>query len=98
MGVKVTGVDEIHEALVEVVRRLHDKTLITSRLETGMRRHVHVITGYLKSTIYHDRMVAGADADYAGDEADKGGSHDYGQRAINAFPVEEYFDEIVEAF
>jgi len=52
----------------------------------------------MKSTVYHTNFLAGADAFYAGYEADRGGTHDFAQRAINAFPVKEYFDEIVEPF
>jgi hypothetical protein len=95
---RVIGADELHKALVEMIKRTGDKSLITSRLEMDMRHFAHIITGYMKSTIYHNRMIAGADAYYAGFEADRGGSHDYAQRAINAFPVDKYFDEIVEPF
>lgn len=96
--VRVIGGRELHAALVEMVSRIHEKELITKRLDVGMREHAHVITGFMKSTIYHNRMVAGADASYAGFEADRGRDHDFAQRAINAFPVEEYFDELVESF
>ena len=96
--VRVIGGDELHKALVEMIQRTGNKSLITERLDVDMRKYAHIITGFMKSTIYHNRMIAGADAFYAGYEADRGGSHDYAQRAINAFPVEEYFDEIVEPF
>jgi hypothetical protein len=97
-SVRIIGADELHRALVEMIQRTGDKSLITSRLETDMRHFAHIITGYMKSTIYHNRMIAGADAYYAGYEADRGGSHDYAQRAINAFPVDKYHDKIVEPF
>lgn len=96
--VRVIGADELHAALVEMIQRLGDKSLITSKLDADMRKFAHIITGFMKSTIYHNRMIAGADAYYAGYEADRGGSHDYAQRAINAFPVDKYHDEIVEPF
>lgn len=96
--VRIIGADELHKDLVEMIQRMGDKSLITSRLEVDMRKFAHIITGYMKSTIYHNRMIAGADAYYAGFEADRGGSHDYAQRAINAFPVDRYHDEIVEPF
>lgn len=96
--VKIIGAGRLHAALVEMVSRINDKSLITERLDVGMRKYAHIITGHMKSTIYHNRMVAGADANYAGFEADRGRTHDYAQRAINAFPTDEYFDEIVEPF
>lgn len=98
MEVKVIGAKALHRALVEVVSRIHKKELITEKLDVGMTKYAHVITGYMKSTIYHNRMEAGADAPYAGFEADRGGGHDYAQQAINAFPTEKYHDEIVEPF
>ena len=97
-GVRIIGGDELHKALVEMLKRTGEVPLITKRLETDMRKYAHIITGYMKSTVYHTNFIAGADAFYAGFEADRGGSHDYAQRAINAFPVDEYFDEIVEPF
>jgi len=97
-GVRVIGGDELHKALVEMLKRTGEVPLITKRLEVDMRKYAHIITGYMKSTVYHTNFIAGADAFYAGYEADRGGSHDYAQRAINAFPVKEYFDEIVEPF
>lgn len=97
-SVRVIGEKKLHRALVEMTKLVGSKILITKRLDPGMRKFAHIITGFMQSTIYHNRMVAGADAYYAGYEADKGGSHDYAQRAINAFPVEEYFNEIVRPF
>ena len=97
-GVRVIGGDELHKDLVEMLKRTGKVPLITKRLETDMRKYAHIITGYMKSTVYHTNFIAGADAYYAGFEADRGGDHDFAQRAINAFPDEEYFDEIVEPF
>lgn len=97
-GVRVIGGDELHKALVEMIQRTGDKSLITQRLDMDMRKYAHIITGFMKSTIYHNRNIAGADAYYAGFEADRRGAHDYAQRAINAFPVEKYLDHIVEPF
>lgn len=98
MGVRIIGARALHGALVEMTSRVHDKSLITKRLDVGMREYAHVVTGYMRSTVYHDEMIAGADASYAGSEADRGGAHDYAQRAIDNFPVEDYFDELVEPF
>ena len=94
-GVKVIGGEDLHRALVKMLALVGNKSLVTKQLDTDMRRFAHVITGFMESTIFHDRNIAGADAFYAGFEADRGGSHDYAQRAINAFPVKKYFDKIV---
>ena len=97
-GVKVIGGDELHRALVKMLALVGNKKLVTKQLEVDMRRFAHIITGFMKSTTYHTFNIAGADAFYAGFEADRGGSHDYAQRAINAFPVEKYFDKLVKPF
>ena len=96
--VRVIGAHELHRDLVEMIRRAGDMSPITQQLAVDMRKFAHVITGYMKSTIYHTNFIAGADAYYAGSEADKGGSHDYAVRAIEAFPAEEHLDWIVEPF
>ena len=97
-AVRIIGEKKLHRALVEMTQNVGAKILITKRLDPAMREYAHEITGFMESTIYHNSMVAGADAYYAGYEADRGGAHDYAQRAINAFPVEEYFDELVRPF
>ena len=94
-GVKVIGGKKLHRALVEMLGLVGDTKLVTKQLEVDMRRFAHIITGFMKSTTYHTFNIAGADAFYAGYEADRGGRHDYAQRAINAFPIEKYFDKIV---
>jgi len=96
--VVIIGEAELHSALTEMLQRMGDLTLITNPLEGGMRKYAHVITGYMKSSIFHNRMIAGADATYAGFEADRGGEHDFAQKAIFAFPAGKYLDEIVEPF
>jgi len=95
VGVKLVGAQALIADLEEIVRRIEDTSLITSRLEEGMREHVPVDTGYLRESIYHDDETAGATAPYAGTVADR---DDYAQEAIDAFPVEEYLDELVEPF
>ena len=97
-AVRVIGAKKLHKALVEMVRRTGDKDRITSQLAVDMRKYAHIITGYMRSTVYHTNFIAGADAYYAGFEADKGGDHDYAQRAINAFPADKHLDWIVEPF
>ena len=97
--VYVIGADELGTDL-GTMRRLieEDPELITSQLDESMHKFVHVITGYLKSTIYHKGLVAGADAGYAGYEADRGGEHDFAELAIEDFDIERYADKIVEPF
>lgn len=97
--VHVIGANEL-AADFEKMRRLieEDPELITAQLDESMRRFVHVKTGYLKSTIYHKGLVAGADAPYAGYEADKGDDHDFAQQAIDDFDMERYADKLVEPF
>ena|SRR3990170_2576508 len=104
-GTKIIGADELARALEEMLERLDDLELITKPLAEGMRRVVHIQTGYLQSTIYHNRSIAGADAPYAGFEADRGDilaagkrGHDYAQRSIDDFDADAYFDRIVEPF
>lgn len=98
MAVKVIGADGLHKALVEMLALVGNKSIVTKQLDKDMRRFAHIITGFMESTIFHNRNIAGADAFYAGFEADRGGSHDYAQRAINAFPTEKYFDKLVKPF
>lgn len=98
MAAKVIGAERLQRALNEMLQNIGDPSLIASRLDVDMTKYAHVDTGYMKGTIYHKGNIAGAKAEYAGYEADRGGEHDYAQRAIDVFPVEDYFDEIVRAF
>lgn len=98
MGARIIGAERLHAGLVEMIRRIGDLSIVTEQLDKDMNKFAHVITGYMKSTIYHKRNIAGADAYYAGSEADKGGEHDYAQRAIDAFNSGDYLDEITGAF
>ena len=97
-AVRIIGKEELHAALVEMIKRTGEVEPITKRLDIDMRKYAHIITGFMKSTIYHNKMVAGADAYYAGYEADRGGAHDYAVRAIKAFPAGKHLDWIVEPF
>lgn len=98
MPAKVIGAKKLHRALVDLQSNIGNRRLVTKRLDAGMNKYAHVITGYMKSTIYYTNLIAGADASYAGFEADRGGDHDFAQLAIDNFPVEDYFDEIVRPF
>jgi hypothetical protein len=81
-----------------MLQNMNDLELITKPLASGMRKHAHVDTGYMRSSVYHKRDHAGADADYAGFEADRGGSHDFAVRAIEGFDIDEYLAHIVKPF
>ncbi|KKN57470.1 hypothetical protein LCGC14_0561820 [marine sediment metagenome] len=98
MTVKIIGARQLQRALAEVLQNIGDVSLVTSRLVIDMTKYAHIATGFLRGSIYHKDNIAGAKAPYAGFEADRGGLHDYAQRAINVFPVENYFDEIVRPF
>lgn len=98
MRIKIIGVMRLHAALVEMTSRIGDLSIVTEQLDEGMNKYAHVITGFMKSTIYHTFNIAGADAYYAGREADRGGSHDYAQRAIDVFDPSDYLDKITRAF
>lgn len=93
----VIGANELAADFEKVRRLIEDEPeLITRQLADSMRKFVHVQTGYLKSTIYHKGLVAGADAGYAGYEADRGGAHDYAERAIEDFDLDRYADKVTE--
>src|SRR3990172_153091 len=97
--VHVVGAAELGADL-EKMRRLieEDPELITGQLDESMSKFVHIVTGYLKSTIYHKGLIAGADAPYAGYEADRGGDHDFAQQAIDDFDMDRYADRVTEPF
>lgn len=98
MAVRIIGLPELHGAMEKMLQNMNDTKIITRELEDEMRRHVHVITGYLKSSIYHKELVAGADSPYAGYEADRGGEHDYAEKAIQSFDIDKYVKHIVKPF
>lgn len=93
----VIGANELADDFEKVRRLIEDEPeLITRQLDDSMRTFVHVQSGYLKSTIYHKRLEAGASAGYAGYEADRGGAHDFAERAIDDFDIEQYADQVTE--
>ena len=100
MGTKViiVGLFELTRDLKKLQVLLKNPELITWQLDLNMNKVVHVRTGYLKSTIYHKRNIAGADAPYAGYEEERGGGHAYATQAIEDFSIEKYADEVWEAF
>lgn len=97
--VYIIGADELSADFERMARIIKDEPeLITGQLDESMSRFAHVITGYLLGSIYHRGLVAGADAPYAGYEADKGGDHDFAEQAIEDFDLERYADEVVAPF
>jgi hypothetical protein len=95
---KIIGLKELLQDLDEIGERLDDVEIITKGLAEGMRKFVHIDTGYLKTTIYHKSNIAGAKAPYAGFEADRYGDHDYPGQAIDAWNEGKYLDWVVEPF
>lgn len=96
MGVEIIGLDKLLADLREVDRLIRGPgiSFITRHLAEGMRKHVHIDTKYLRSTIYHKKKIAGAKAAYAGYEEERGSSHAYATKAINDFHLETYADFI----
>jgi len=105
-NVRIIGLPELNKALADVaelIERIDD--IAPQMLEEDMHKFVHIITGHLKSTIYHKHALAGASANYAGYEADRGDrlaggktGHDYAQRAIDVFDMEKLANRIVEPY
>ncbi len=98
MRIRIIGLPRLITGLENIAEALEDVGLITEDLAEGMRRYAHVATGFMKSTIYHDEATAGASAPYAGFEAARGGEHDFAQKAIDAFKIDKYADEVVKEF
>lgn len=96
MAVKTVGFDELDRDLRRVIQNIGDIEIITKQLDALMKKFVHVESGYLKSTIYYRKNVAGADAPYAGTEEERGGEHAYATRAIEAFNLKQYADKVWE--
>ena len=97
--VYIIGLPDLTGALEEMQRIIKEEPeLITAQLADSMRKFAHERTGHLLETIYHKGLTAGASASYAGHEADRGGDHDFAQRAIDDFDMERYSDNIVAPF
>lgn len=95
----VIGANELAGDFEEMARIIKEEPeLITSQLDESMVKFAHVLTGYLRGSIYHKGPVAGADAPYAGYEDDRGGGHDFAEQAINDFDLRKYADKVVEPF
>jgi len=88
----------LQEALAKIRANLDNMEIITRPLAEGMRQYVHIDSGDLLASIDYEGAIAYGETDYAGFEADRGGSHDYATLAIEAWDVESYADEIVKDF
>ena len=93
--VKTIGFDLLANDIEQVRRLLQEPELITAALHASMSKFVHVETGRLKKSLYHKGNIAGAKAPYAGDEEEREGDHAYATRAIKAFDVDKYADEVL---
>jgi hypothetical protein len=93
--ITIIGGEDVIVEMGNMRRRMADPEEISAPLAENMRKVVHVITGYLKGTIYHEGLVAGATAHYAAYEARRGGNHDFATRAAKMFDLERYGDRII---
>ena len=98
MGVRVIGLRELQDDLVEMARRVEDLDIVYRQLASLMVDYVHVKSGFLKSSIGYNSQGAFASAPYASIEDERGGSHAFSIRAIDSFKEDEYLDRIVEPF
>ena len=96
MPVRIIGLDKLERDLAQVVENIGDLKLITEPLIRLQKKYAHVDTGYMRRNIYHKAYGTEATAPYAGYEGDRGGSHDFAQRAINSFDFGKYADQIME--
>jgi len=93
--ITIIGGQDVIVELGNMRKRISDPEEISAPLAENMRRVVHVITGYLKSTIYHEGLVAAATAHYAAYEARRGGDHDFATRAVKLFDMQRFGDRII---
>jgi hypothetical protein len=98
MKITITGDKDIIIALEGIRRRTLDPEEAAAPLAESMRRYAHVMTGYLRDSIYHEGNFAVASAPYAEYEADRGGDHDFAGQAVDDFNMERFADRIVEPF
>jgi hypothetical protein len=98
LTVKIIGLVEMRADFAEIIKNIGDVEIITKELADLMSQYVHVDTGYLRSSIYYAGNSAGASAEYAGFEDDRGGSHAYGTRAAEDIDIEKWADYVVRPF
>lgn len=93
--ITIVGGQDVIVELGNMRKRIADPEEISAPLADIMREVVHVVTGHLKSTIYHEGLVAAATAHYAAYEARRGGDHDYATRAVKMFDMDRFGDRII---
>ncbi len=96
--IKITGDKALSRSFDAMRDHIKNTEPVAKALAQYMRQYVHVRTGYLRSTIYHRPNLAGAKSDYAGYEAERGGSHAYDLQAIESTKLDLYADRIEGAF
>lgn len=95
-NVTIIGADEVRGLLDKIQMRIEEvPAYLAKQTSDYMIDVVHVITGYLKSTIHPDGPWAIADAYYAGFEADRGWSHDFPELALGHLTAELIAGKIV---
>lgn len=97
LSISIHGLEDVTgdmERLRQNVKDMPDH--VADVLGENMTDVVHVVTGYLRSTIYNRKNVAGATAFYAGVEADRGGEHDFPARAVAALNPEDLAAWVME--
>lgn len=87
MKVSIFGLEGWAELFNKIADKLKVETF-SRELAELMAKFVHVRTGNLKRSVYFYGDKAGARAIYASVEVDRGGSHDFVSRALNAFDLE----------
>lgn len=98
MSVRIIGLDELGNALKEMGQRIDDYDFILKSLHRSAQQYAHVDTGYMKGSGKQGSDYIEFMAPYSGYEADRGGSHDFGQRAVDTWNPQAYLDYIVEPF
>lgn len=87
MATKVLNTKEWVDFFNTILEKLNDE-IYSRKLSELFAKFAHVNTGALRSSMFYSRNIAGAKANYASVEVDRGGSHDFVNQALNAFDVE----------
>lgn len=84
---------------LEIVRQIaRDPEIVTKELARLMRKNAPVLTGHLRSTVYHNHNVAGAKAGYAGFVELMGDEYEYANQSIRDFKMSQYADKVMGGF
>ena len=96
MAIKTKGFKKLAEDTEQVRKLLQKPELITIALHSSMTKFVHVDTGDLRKSLFFKDNIAGSKLPYAGFEEEREGSHAYATRAIEAFDINKYANEVTE--